>query len=73
MQEYIQAQDLVGKISGAVKPAFPKTIAEITLCGSVTFRVYEGSNFIKPTEEQRKNLKETLCIDVKIRDDKLEE
>lgn len=56
-----------------MEPAFPKTIAEITLCGAVTFRVYEGSNFIKPTEEQRKNLKEMLCIDVEIRDEESEE
>lgn len=73
MEEYIQAQDLAGKIRGAAEPAFPEIIAEITLCGAVTFRVYEGSNFIKPTEEQRKNLKEMLCIDIKIRDDEPEE
>lgn len=35
------------------------------------FWVYEGSNFIKLTKEQRKNLKEMLCIDAKIRDDEL--
>lgn len=57
MEDYLQAQDLAGVIKGVIKPTFPKTIAEITLCGSVTFRVYEGSNFMKPTEEQRKNLK----------------
>lgn len=73
MKEYVQAQDLIGTVKGVIEPKFPKTIAEITLCGSVTFRAYEGSSFIKPTEEQRKNLKEMLCIDVRIRDDELEE
>lgn len=73
MDEYIQAQNLIGEIRGSIEPAFPKTIAEIILCGSVTFRVYEGSNFIKPTEEQKKNLKEMLCIEIKIRDDELGE
>lgn len=72
MQEYIQAQDLTGVMKGVIEPKFPKTIAEIVLCGSVTFRVYEGSNFIKPTEEQRKSLKEMFCIDVKIRDEESE-
>lgn len=43
----------------------PKKVAEIRLCGgAVVFSIDEDADFIMPTEEQRKNLKEILCIDV---------
>ena len=43
----------------------PKKVAEIKLCGGVmTFTIDETMNFTMPTEEQRKNLKEMLCIEV---------
>lgn len=44
----------------------PKKIAEITLCGAVRLDITEIAGFIKPTEEQIRNLRETFCIDVKI-------
>lgn len=43
-----------------------KPIARITLCGSINFTIYDNMNFIKPTPEQIKNLKEMLCIDVEL-------
>lgn len=46
----------------------PKAIAEIKICGALTMQIREGVDFIKPTEEQRKNLKEMLCIDVEVFD-----
>lgn len=44
----------------------PKDIAEITICGCVKYRINDSCDFIIPTEKQRKNLKEMLCIDVKM-------
>jgi hypothetical protein len=42
----------------------PKKVAEIKLCGAITFTIDETMGFVIPTEEQRKNLKEMLCIEV---------
>ncbi len=42
----------------------PKKVAEIRLCGAVVLSIYDDADFIMPTEEQRKNLKEMLCIEV---------
>jgi hypothetical protein len=43
----------------------PKRIAEIRLCGgAMVFYIDETTQFTMPTEEQRKNLKEMLCIEV---------
>lgn len=42
----------------------PKKIAEIKLCGAVVFSIYDDADFVIPTEEQQKNLKEMLCIEV---------
>ena len=53
-----------------LKVATPKKVAEISLCGAIRFEITEGAEFIKPTEEQIKNLKETFCIDVKLFDGK---
>lgn len=42
-----------------------KPIAEIILCGSLHFTITDmDTNFILPTAEQRKNLKELFCIEV---------
>ena len=52
-----------------------KQIAEITICGVLHISVneYDGTtDFIIPTPEQRKNLKEMLCIDVKVFDEEKE-
>lgn len=43
---------------------FPKLIARITICGALRVDVHEDTGFVFPTEEQRKNLKEMLCIEV---------
>ena len=49
----------------------PKPIAKITLCGCITLNLTdEAKGFIKPTPEQIKNLKEMLCIDVELLEDK---
>ena len=43
----------------------PKKVAEIKLCGgAMVLSIDETMNFTMPTEEQRKNLKEMLCIEV---------
>ena len=47
----------------------PERIARITICGVLHFEIYENTDFIFPTEEQKKNLKEMLCIDVKVFDE----
>ena len=44
----------------------PKTIARITLCGALHFDILDNMNFTKPTEEQIKNLRDMLCIDVEL-------
>ena len=50
---------------GGLAIRVPKRIAEIKLCGgAMTFYIDDTMNFEMPTEEQRKNLKEMLCIDV---------
>ena len=46
------------------KLLIPKKVAEIKLCGALHFSIDETMGFIMPTEEQRKNLKETFCIEV---------
>lgn len=47
-----------------------KKVAEITLCGTITLEITDvATNFIRPTEEQIKNLHDILCIDVKLFDD----
>lgn len=42
----------------------PKVIARITICGALTMEVTEDMNWVPPTPEQIKNLKETFNIDV---------
>lgn len=44
----------------------PKDIAKITVCGALCLTVTDIMNWIPPTDEQRKNLKEMFCIDVEI-------
>ena len=58
--------------NGKLKVEGVKQIAEITICGVLHISVnesYEHTDFIVPTPEQRKNLKEMLCIDVKVFDE----
>ena len=45
-----------------------KQIAEITLCGNLRFAIFDDMPFVRPTEEQIKNLREMLCVDVKLFD-----
>lgn len=44
----------------------PNQIAEITICGTLHIAVMDNQEFIRPTEEQIKNLHDMLCIDVKL-------
>lgn len=58
--------------NGELKIKGIKQIAEITICGVLHISVNEcdgHTDFIVPTPEQRKNLKEMLCIDVKVFDE----
>lgn len=50
----------------AVNIRAPKKNAKITVCGALTLVVTDMMKFTPPTEKQRKNLKEMLCIDVEI-------
>lgn len=52
--------------TGVMSVRFPKEVAKITICGAFTLVVTDMMAFTPPTEEQRKNLKEMLCIDVEI-------
>lgn len=47
----------------------PKQVAEITLCGALHFAIMDYESFVRPTEEQIKNLHDILCIDVKLFDE----
>ena len=48
-----------------MKIRIPKSIARITLCGAVSIVINDDVDcFVFPTEEQRKNLKEMLCIEI---------
>ena len=58
--------------NGELKIKGIKRIAEITICGVLHISVNEcdgQTDFIVPTPEQRKKLRETLCIDVKVFDE----
>ena len=47
-----------------------KNIAIIKIFGgAITLYISDDCNFTPPTEEQRKNLKEMLCIDVELLED----
>lgn len=47
----------------------PKAIGEIVICGVLRITIYDDTDFIKPTEEQIKNLHNMLCIDVRMFDE----
>jgi hypothetical protein len=42
----------------------PKKIATIKLCGALSFEITDTLDWKMPTDEQIKNLKEMLCIEV---------
>ncbi len=42
----------------------PKVKAKIFFCGMHVLNAIDDSDFVMPTPEQRKNLKEMLCIEV---------
>lgn len=52
--------------TGVMSARFPKEVAKFTICGAFTLVVTDMMAFTPPTEEQRKNLKEMLCIDVEL-------
>lgn len=48
-----------------MKIRIPKSIARITLCGAISIEINDDVDcFVFPTEEQKSNLKEMLCIEV---------
>lgn len=49
-----------------------KQIGEIVLCGCLHIVIFDSSDFIRPTEEQIKNLHDMLCIDVKLFEEPME-
>lgn len=53
-------------VTGVASVRIPKEIAKITVCGALTLTVTDMMAFTLPTKEQRKNLKDMLCIDVEI-------
>lgn len=50
-----------------IKP--PKQVARITICGCFHLDIFDNIEFIRPTEEQIKNLHDMLCIDVTLFDE----
>ena len=50
-----------------IKP--PKQVARITICGCFHLDIFDNIEFIRPTEEQIKNLHDILCIDVTLFDE----
>ena len=59
--------DIVTSLDIMSQPAeirIPKRVATVKLCGGLTFHINDTMEFTMPTEEQRKNLKEMLCIEV---------
>ena len=52
--------------TGVMSIRVPKEVAKITVCVAFTLVITDMMSFTPPTEEQRKNLKEMLCIDVEI-------
>lgn len=59
------ADDLVyDEAAGMLKLRVPKHIATVKLCGCMSIEIDDTMNFVMPTEEQRKNLKEMFCIEV---------
>ena len=50
--------------SMTMKIRIPHPIARITLCGAISLVIEDDIDFVFPTEEQRKNLKEMLCIEI---------
>ena len=50
-----------------IKP--PKQVARITICGCFHLDIFDDVEFIRPTEEQIKNLHDMLCIDVTLFDE----
>lgn len=50
-----------------IKP--PKQVARITICGSLHLDIFDNIEFIRPTEEQIKNLHDMFCIDVMLFDE----
>ena len=47
----------------------PKEIARIKLCGAIIFTITDQMDFIKPTPQQIKNLKECFNIEVELLDE----
>lgn len=48
-----------------MKIRIPKPMARVTLCGAISIEIQDDVEcFVFPTEEQRRNLKEMLCIEV---------
>lgn len=43
-----------------------ESVARISICGSIYFYIPRSASFVKPTEDQIKNLHDTFCIDVEI-------
>ncbi len=49
-----------------------KQIGEIVLCGTLHIAIFDDSDFIRPTEEQIKNLHDMLCINVNLFEEPME-
>lgn len=65
-------QGICSKINPCIQPStfnMPKTVAHVTLCGSIHFHINDTMGFVRPTPEQIKNLKEVFCIDVELADE----
>ena len=68
-RSYIEDTDLINRSLLRI----PKVIAKITLCGALTTEITEDMDWNPPTQEQIKNLKEMLNIDVKFTENEAED
>ena len=63
--EAMPAETIIWPESNEYMLRVPKRVATIKLCGgALTFDINDTMQWQRPTEEQIKNLKEMLCIEV---------
>jgi hypothetical protein len=64
-KSYILSDDyMTDENTHQLKIRVPKRVATVKVCGAINLYIDDTMDFIMPTEEQRKNLKEMLCIEV---------
>lgn len=68
LEKYVENNKFDDTVCGSFVIKKPKLIANITICGALTFNITDNMSFVKPTKDQIKNLHDLLCIDVELFD-----